>query len=93
MAIDVATFLAAFPEFKDAPPDLVGAKLAYALQLTPTVPWGNLQEQGAFHYCARMLALSPYARKMGLVNKEGKTNYDDEITRLKRMVTSGFRVV
>lgn len=93
MALDVPSFLRAFPEFQDAPPPLVAAKLAYGMQLTPARIWGNLTEQGAFLYTARFLALSPYGRKIGLVRKDGKTNYDEDLTRCKRMVTSGYRVL
>lgn len=94
MAIEAASFKAAFPEFNAAPNDLVTAKLAYASALTPDTIWGDLKEQGAFLYCARFLSLSPFGRKIGLVNEKlSLTNYDADLDRLKRMVTSGYRAL
>lgn len=96
MPIDVDSFKASFPEFADAPAALVQAKLSYALTLTPNEVWGDdtdggIRQQGAFHYTARFLALSPFARNLKLTGRKGETNYDGEIERLKRIVTSGFR--
>lgn len=94
MAIDVDTFKAEFPEFIDAPDGLVTSNLDRGQQLTSTTTWGDsdIREQGVFLYCAKFLALSPYARKMGLVNDKGMTNYDARLEEMMRMVCSGFRV-
>ena len=99
MAIDVATFLKEFPEFRDAPTDLLEATLIRAQEMVPDFVWGSagpdhsLTEQGTFLYCARFLALSPYARKLALVGKTGRTIYDDRLDQLKRTVSSGFRAL
>lgn len=98
MAIDVATFKANFPEFQDAPDALVQAQLNYAISMINLPQWGismsqDLTEQGTFLYCAKYLALSPYARKMALVSKEGKTIYDDRLRQLVRIAASGHRVL
>jgi len=93
VAVTVASFKSAFPEFADAPTGLVQAKLTDSAQLCPLVPWGALQDQGVSYYTAQALALSPFARKMALADKDGVTIYDDRLTLLKRMVTAGFRVV
>lgn len=103
MAIDVPTFLASFPEFNDAPAALISAKLAEAALMCPDTVWGqgtaspgggggSLTQRGTFLHCARFLALSPYARKMQLASKDGRTIYDGEIRTLQLTVTSGFRV-
>lgn len=98
MAVDVPTFKARFPEFVDAPDALVQAKLNDSLTLTPAAVWGDntidnsIAQQGAFYYCARFLALSPYARKLALVAKDGTTQYDRELFRLRSIVTSGLRM-
>lgn len=93
MAIDVQTFKAAFPEFIDAPNSLVQSQLDYAVTRVPEAVWSAaLKEEGTFLYCAQFLALSPYARNMGLVNDKGVTNYDERLYHLKLTVTSGFRV-
>lgn len=92
MAITVADFLAAFPEFKDAGTPLLSATLARAQQYTKDVCiWGDYQQEGTFLYCARFLALSPYGRKMNLANKANETNYDVELKRVKFIVTAGKR--
>lgn len=92
MAIDVATFKAAFPEFLDAPDSLVQAQLNYAITRVPSAVWSDaLQEEATFLYCARFLALAPFARNLGLVNEAGVTNYDGRLNQLKYCVTSGFR--
>lgn len=91
MAIDAATFLQTFPEFKDAGTVLITAMLTRAQQYTPTVPWGNLQQEGTFLYCARFLALTPWGRKANLANKAGITNYDADLRRVLLCVTAGYR--
>ena len=94
MAIDVATFKASFPEFAAAPNTLVESQLDYAEVRCPLDVWGDLREEGIFIYCARFLAQSPYARKMGMTGfKEGRTPYDDRLAQLIRTVASGFRVL
>lgn len=92
MAIDVPTFLSRFPEFKDAGIPFIYATLARALTYVPICPWGTHQQEGAFLYCARFLALSPFGRKMNLANKANETNYDKDLQRVKYIVTSGYRV-
>jgi hypothetical protein len=54
---------------------------------------GDLTQMGVFLYCAKFLALSPFARKMALTNKDGSTIYDARLNELKRTVTSGARVL
>lgn len=97
MAVDVPTFVARFPEFQDAPTDLVQAKLNDAITLCPSAVWGDssvdssIAQQGIFHYCAQALALSPFARKLALAAEDGRTIYDRRLTMLKLIVTSGYR--
>src|SRR5262249_53490766 len=98
MAIDVATFKATYPEFIDAPDNLVQAKLTEAISMVPPAIWGpvgsqqDLVQQGTFLYCAKFLAESPYARDMRLVRDDYTTAYDTRLNQLKHIVTSGFRV-
>ncbi len=95
MAIDVPSFKAAFPEFAQAPDSLVQAQLNYAIARVDPNVWGTLAEEGTFVHCARFLALSPYARKMGLVDAKdgGQTPYDKRLTQLLRSVTAGYRAL
>jgi hypothetical protein len=105
MAIDLLTFRSLYPEFASAPDPLVQAKLVEAEQMVPDAVWGagtpsgglggggSLTQQATFLYCAQFLAKSPFARSMNLVSKTGETIYDERIQNLKRVVTSGFRVL
>lgn len=88
-----ADFLEHFSAFNDSDPDLVDKKLAMAhRQLSETI-WGELYADGVRTLTARLLALEPEGRKMRLQNKDGSTIYDTDWTRLRRMVSSGGRVV
>jgi hypothetical protein len=93
VALTVADFLAAFPEFQDAPPALLQTTLSRAINYCPDSVWGqgsDMQQEGVFLYCARFLALQPFGRKMNLV-KDGKTSYDVDLQRVKYIVTAGLR--
>ena len=66
--------------------------LTRAQQYTPICPWGTWQQEGAFLYTARFLALSPWGRKMNLANKANQTNYDVDLRRVILTVTAGGRI-
>ena len=100
MAVTVATFREGYPEFADCPDSLVQFKLDEAAATTwqpvfdSTPEAGrHLYEQITYLYCAKYLALSPYARKMALVDDKGATLYDQRIRQLTLTATSGFRVL
>lgn len=97
--IDVPTFLTLYPEFKDATPVLLNVMLTRALQYTNNVLiWGTgtglnpgWKQEGTFLHMARFLALSPFGRNAKLSDGRGRTNYDEDLRRLVRKVTSGYR--
>lgn len=91
MAIDVAGFKSAFPEFGQAPDATVAEKLASALRQTDSGVWGNQYEDGVFLRTADLLAKCPYGRKMQLVNKDGSTAYSADLERLERIASCGYR--
>lgn len=101
MAVDLtpAAFLTSYPEFSDAPLSLLQAKLNEATTLIQGPVWNNgdpardLTQQATFLQAAHFLALSPYAAHMGLVKTDGFTLYSARLQHLKRIVTSGFRVL
>lgn len=88
-----AAFKVEFPEFASADDTLVDAKLADAAARTGADVWGSKWEMGVKYKAARLLALSPFGRKMRLVNNDGSTVYDADIKAMVRSVTSGHRVV
>lgn len=89
MPITVDDFKEAFPEFADAPPDLVTKHLTYAQTRTPPSVWGDFTEEGTFLWCARFLALDPFGRKMGVIDEKngGTTAYDSRLSELLRAVS------
>jgi hypothetical protein len=92
VAVTAAQFIRNYPEFADAPLNIVTQYLADAYSMTPVGVWGANTDQGAQLRCAQALALSPYARKMALANEEGKTVYDARLTILVRIAASGGSV-
>lgn len=100
MAITTADFKAGYPEFFDAPDSLVAVKLAEAQQLVPSSIWNaggdptrDLTQQAVFLYTAQFLSESPYARKMNLVDDKGGSPYKARLDTLRRIVSSGNRVL
>lgn len=93
MSVTAASFKARFPEFTNADDDLVDEVLTRASALCPESVWEDLADQGTELRAAIDLAKSPYARSADLVNKDGSTVYDDRLNELKRVVSSGGRVI
>lgn len=92
MTISRADFLAEFAEFSGASTALVDAKLAAALIRTPDSIWDDLQDEGIKYLTAHLLALSPFARELKLVQDDGTTIYSKQRAELESIVSSGFRV-
>ena len=92
MTISRADFLVEFAEFTGAENALVDAKLAAALLRTPESIWDDLQDEGIKYLAAHMLALSPFARELKLVQDDGQTIYGKQRAELESIVSSGFRV-
>lgn len=91
MAVTVASFLIDFPEFQGAEDPLIQAKIDAAMLRCPTCVWGTgaRRDQGIMVKAAALLARSPYGRQMKLVNKEGGTQYDDDVIKLNRIAAAG----
>ena len=89
---DPAAFKIEFPEFASADDNLVAAKLGDSILNCDATAWGPLLKQGVYYYTAQTLALSPFARDMKLVSKDGTTVYDNAIAKLTRRITAGYRV-
>jgi hypothetical protein len=85
----IAEFLESQPEFTGAEDTLIQAKIDEATRRRRSEVWGDLQEDGIRLLTCRLLALSPYGRAMKMVSKDGTTVYDEENTRLCRVVAVG----
>ncbi len=95
MTITVAQFLAEFAEFdpEDGSADaLVQAKLDAAYLRTPADIWDTLVDEGAKYLAAHLLATSPFARELRLVQKTGETSYGIERRKLEGIVAAGPRL-
>jgi hypothetical protein len=91
VAIDVASFKSAYPEFGQAPDATVQEKLSSAQRQTDSGVWGTQYEDGVFLRTADLLAKCPFGRKMQLVNKDGTTAYSADLERLERIAACGYR--
>jgi len=88
--VDPSAFIENYPEFTNAPTDLIQNELNNAYALTPASLWPSaIIDQGAQLRAAQALALSPFGRGMALANEEGKTVYDARLDRLVAIVAAG----
>lgn len=92
MAVSAEQFKNRFPEFINADDSLVEAVLEEAALLCPDAVWGDFTDQGVKLAAAQKLARQPTAREMAL-NPDGTTVYDQELELLRRIVSSGGRVI
>jgi len=93
VAVDVSVFLTNYPEFVNAPTEVVQNCLNDAYSMTPDVVWpSNLVDQAAQLRCAQALALSPFGRGMSYADKQGNTVYDDRLNRLIQIAAAGGSV-
>ncbi len=92
MTITREQFIVEFKEFVRTDAALFDAKLAEAQRRTPADIWGDLRDDGVKYLVAHLVAQSPYARELKLVDKDGQTRYGMERKRLESIVATGFRV-
>lgn len=93
MSLDTATFKINRPEFASVDDPVIQAAIDKATQLCPSRRWGALQDQGIELRAAKALALSPFARSMALVSKDGSTVYDGALDELIIIVGAGGFVI
>lgn len=92
MALTLIDFRVRFPEYENTPDALVQVNLDQAYRRTPANVWGCFLDDGAAWLAAHLLALSPMARDMRLVQADGTTLYKRNRDRLAQIVASGNRV-
>lgn len=93
MAVTAQQFLAEFPEFREAPPEVVAAKLAEAARNVDVAIAGAKADDLIKYWTAELLAKSPSAEFARLKNKDGGTIYTGRLQELIRVVSYGCRVV
>ena len=96
MAVTVASFRAAFPEFAtaDNPSDaLIQLKIDSAkLQINSTI-WGSRYDEGVLWLTAMLLASSPFGEpsRLSIDRSHFATIYHEHFTRLRNTVAFGLR--
>lgn len=93
MAVTLAAFRVAFPEFVDVGDPLVQAKLdEAALRCDPTV-WVHLTDAGIGWLAAALLAASPFGRNARMQPDTNLSTYAVEYNTLAAAVSCGFRLI
>ena len=82
-------FKAEFAEFAGASDSIVQAKLTQAEAETDAAVFGAQVDDAVKYLAAHLLALSPFARDMKLVDKGGETVYGRQRRRLERIYAGG----
>jgi hypothetical protein len=84
MAVTADSFIAGFPEFRNAGALLTEALNRAALMVDPNV-YGARTDLAVELYAAQWLARSPWGRTLRLVKEDGsETPYDKRLEELKR---------
>lgn len=90
MAINVADFRTAFPEFTNTPEPLVTDRLSRASKEHDSGSWGELWETAVFLKTAHYLAITPQGREMRLSSeKSSETSYSKRLEELTPLAGFG----
>lgn len=91
--MDSAAFLVRYGEFSTAGTDLIDAALTDAATEIDATIYGVKYDAAHGLLTAHKLAVSPYGRSARLVNDDGTTTYEKELTRIRREVAPRFMVI
>lgn len=86
--MDVASFRARFPEFRNAPDALVNDAIVRAEISCLADRWGELQDEGVGALAAHLLALSPYGQHARLSADDTRTTYGERYEALRAEVAA-----
>lgn len=93
MAVTLASFRVAFPEFGEASDSLVQAKLDEATLALDARVFGVRFDEAVRYRAAHTLALSPFGQNARLVAKDGSTTYGTHLDAVTRSCAGGPWVV
>jgi hypothetical protein len=93
MALTAQTFKDLYPEFENLGDTLIEARLVAARLACPSDTYGDYFDYATALHAARSLALSPAGRDLRLESDQGKTIYDEELRRLRLIVSLRGRLV
>lgn len=91
--MDSDAFLVRYGEFSTAGSDLIEAALTDAATELDTSIYRDKYDVAHGLLAAHKLAISPYGRSARLVNEDGTTTYEKELTRIRREVAPRFMVI
>ncbi len=86
MAVNVATFLNAFPEFRKADQEEVRAKIGFATADVAAGTWGNRADEGIMYRTAHLLSIAPQGAQARLKSENRNTPYGVQYTELQKRV-------
>jgi len=89
MAVTLASFRAAFPEFEVADAALVQAKLDEAVLALDERVFGVRFDEAVQYFAAHRLAISPFGQNARLVAKDGSTTYGEAYAGIQRACAGG----
>lgn len=93
MAVTLASFRVAFPEFEGADDSLVQAKLDEAVLALDERVFGARFDEAVRYRAAHTLAISPFGQNARLVAKDGSTTYGTQFDAVCRACAGGPWVV
>lgn len=89
MAVTLASFRVAFPEFEGADDALVQAKLDEATNALDARVFGVRFDEAVQYFAAHRLAISPFGQNARLVAKDGSTTYGESYSSIQRACAGG----
>ena len=91
MAVTVAKFTNAFPEFRKADSAEVAAKIGFATDQIADGTWGKTTDQGIMYLTAHLLVIAAQGQQARLRAENRATPYGVQYEILKSQVTFGLR--
>jgi len=92
--VSPSEFIARKPEFRNAPVELIQAKLDQASRFCHPDTWGDLRDDGVAEYASDLLAGTPEGKDLRLIDKQsGKTVYTLRYEELRGIVGIGGLLV
>lgn len=91
--LDTSGFLARFPEFEEANPVLIDAKLTEAAHYFDEDLYGDLYPEAVGYLAAHLLSLSPFGTNARLDKTSDMTSYRANLDRLAALIPAGPLVI
>jgi hypothetical protein len=96
MAVDVSALIARYPEFTATVteyPDMVDACIAEAVSRISSAYFGTRTDMAVKALAAHLIAINPLGEMARIQMKDGSTTYLQDYQRIRRGISTGFRVI